>query len=59
LQFGGHAHLIASQTMAHKAMPTATAAARRESTVMRRIDQLIGCAGCGDAGPWLWACPWS
>jgi hypothetical protein len=23
----------------------------RETTVMRRIDQVTGCAGCGAAGP--------
>ena len=25
---------------------------------MRRIDQGAACAGCGDAGPWLWTCTW-
>jgi hypothetical protein len=39
--------------MAHKAALTATAAASREITVMRRIDQDTACAGWGEAGPWL------
>jgi hypothetical protein len=27
---------------------------------MRKIDHVTGCAGCGAAGPWLWAweCGW-
>jgi acetylglutamate kinase len=37
---------------------TASAAARRERTVIRRIDQGAACAGCGVAGPWEWAWPW-
>jgi hypothetical protein len=49
----GHAHLIASQTMPHSPALTATAAARRAATVMRRIDQGAACAGCGVAGSWL------
>jgi len=49
------AHLIASHMMAHRPALTTIAAAKRESPVMRRIDQGAGCAGCGDAGPWLWA----
>jgi hypothetical protein len=55
-QLRGHAHLIASQTTAHMTTLTATAAARRESAGIRRIDLGAACAGCGDAGPWLWAC---
>jgi hypothetical protein len=55
LHLCGHGHLIASQTMTHKPALTASAALTRDITVMRRIDQGIGCAGCGDAGPW--ACP--
>jgi hypothetical protein len=46
-----HAHLIASHTMAHSAALTATAAARRVTTGMRRIDQVAACAGCGKADP--------
>ena len=49
-----HAHLIASQTMPHSAALTATAAASRVATVMRRIDHGAACAGCGVAGSWLW-----
>jgi hypothetical protein len=47
--------------MAHRPALTAIAAANRESPVIRRIDHGAGCAGCGEAGPWLWACPcpWS
>ncbi|WP_424599679.1 hypothetical protein [Bradyrhizobium sp.] len=57
----GHAHLIASHTMAHRPALTASAATSREITVMRRIDQDTVCAGWGEAKPWLWAwvCPWS
>jgi len=47
---------MATNTIAHNTALTATAAARRESTVMRKIDQGALCAGCGEAGPWLW--PW-
>ena len=54
----GHAHLIATSTTAHSAALTASAAARRAVTVMRRIDQGAACAGCGVAGPWEWAWPW-
>ncbi len=57
LQKRGHAHLIASQTMPHRPALTAMAALKRETTVMRRIDQGAICAGCGEAGPWLWAWP--
>jgi hypothetical protein len=35
-----HAHLIDSQTTAQSTAQTATAAARREATGMRRIDQV-------------------
>jgi hypothetical protein len=52
----GHAHLIESQTTAQRQALTASAAPSRETTVMRRIDQGAGCAGCGEAGPWAWAC---
>ena len=34
---------------------TASAAARRAVTVIRRIDHGAACAGCGVAGPWEWA----
>jgi hypothetical protein len=54
LQLRGHAHLIASQTTTQRPALTAQAAASRDSTVMRRIDQGAACAGCGEAGPWLW-----
>ena len=37
-----HAHLIATSTTAHRAALTASAAARRAVTVMRRIDQGAG-----------------
>src|SRR5215208_799603 len=53
-----HAHLIATSTTAHSTALTASAAARRAVTVMRRIDQDAACAGCGVAGPWEWAWPW-
>jgi hypothetical protein len=59
LQLRGHAHLIASQTMAHSPALTASAAPTRETTVMRRIDHGATCAGCGEAGPWLCACVWA
>ena len=61
LHLCGHAHLIASHTTAHSTALTASAAASRETTVMRRIDHGAACAGCGDAGPWLWTgtCPWA
>ena len=49
----GHIHLIASHTMPQSPALTATAAASRAATVMRRIDHGAACAGCGDAGPWL------
>src|ERR1700732_4959718 len=54
-----HTHLIASHTAAHSTALTATAAASRDTTVMRRIDQGAACAGCGEAGPWRWTgtCP--
>ena len=54
LQRRGHAHLIASQTMAQRQALTASAALKRETTVMRRIDHGAACAGCGTAGSWLW-----
>ena len=38
LHVRGHAHLIASQTTAHRPALTASAAPSRDSTVMRRID---------------------
>ena len=44
--------------MAQRAALTATAAAKRAITVMRRMDQDTGWAGCGEAGPWLWAWVW-
>jgi hypothetical protein len=53
-----HAHLIASHTTAHSPALTTKAAASRDSTVIRRIDQGAGCDGCGVSGPWLWAWPW-
>jgi hypothetical protein len=61
LQLRRHRHFIANQTNAQSAALTATAAVNRESTVMRKIDQVTGCAGCGAAGPWLWAweCGWA
>jgi hypothetical protein len=59
LQLRGHAHLIDINTTAHNPALTASAAPKRASSVMRRIDQGAGCAGCGDAGPWLWAWAWS
>jgi hypothetical protein len=49
-----HAHLIATSTTTQSPALTATAAASRDSTVIRRIDQGAGCAGCGVVGPWLW-----
>jgi hypothetical protein len=55
LQLRWHAHLIAIQTTAHRPALTATAAPNRETSVMRRIDHGAACAGCGVAGPWLWA----
>jgi hypothetical protein len=55
LQLRRHRHFIANQTNTQSAALTATAAVNRESTVMRKIDQVTGCAGCGAAGPWLWA----
>jgi hypothetical protein len=55
LQLRGHAHLIASHTAPHIAALTASAAPSRDTTVMRRIDHGAACAGCGEAGPWLWA----
>ena len=54
LQLRRHAHLIASQTMPHSPALTATAAASRAATVMRRIDHGAACAGCGVAASWLW-----
>jgi hypothetical protein len=42
---GFHACLIASHTTAHKTALTATAAASRDITGMRSIDQDIACAG--------------
>src|SRR5207253_4970366 len=54
LDLGGHAHLIASHTMAHRPALTAAAAASRATTVLRRIDQGAACPGCGVAGPWEW-----
>jgi len=54
-----HAYLIESQTTAHSAAETVTAAARREATGMRKIDHDAACAGCGEAGPWLCAWAWS
>jgi hypothetical protein len=51
LQSRRHAHLIASHTTAHRPALTASAAASRETTGMRRIDQGAACAGCGEAGP--------
>src|SRR5262249_53685817 len=48
---GRHAHLIAIRTMAHNPALTATAAASRAATVMRRIDHG---AAWGVAGSWLW-----
>jgi len=47
--------------MAQRPQLTASAAASRAATVMRRIDQGALCAGCGEAGPWLCerVCPWS
>jgi hypothetical protein len=61
LQLRRHRHFIANQTNAQSAALTATAAVSRESTVMRKIDQVTGCAGCGAADPWLWAweCDWA
>jgi hypothetical protein len=59
LQLRGHAHLIASQTATHSKVLTANAAPNRETKVMRRIDQGAACAGCGDAGPWLWVWGWT
>jgi hypothetical protein len=53
LQLCGHAHLIASRTTAHRPALIATAAVSRAASVIRRIDQWTGWAGCGDAGPWL------
>jgi hypothetical protein len=53
LQSRGHAHLIATRTMAQRPQLTASAAASRAATVMRKIDHGAACAGCGEAGPWL------
>ena len=54
--------VIASQTVAQSTIQTATAAASRAATVIRRIDQGAAWAGCGKAAPWtwawLWSCPW-
>jgi hypothetical protein len=50
LQLRGHAHLIASHTIAHRAVLTASAAPSRDTTGMRRIDHGAACAGCGDPG---------
>jgi len=49
-----HLHRIASQMKAQSAALTAAAAAKRARTVIRKIDQVTACAGCGAAGPWLW-----
>jgi hypothetical protein len=51
LQLRRHAHLIASHTTAHSPALTASAAASRETTGMRRIDHGAACGGWGDAGP--------
>jgi hypothetical protein len=51
LQLRRHAHLIESQTTAHRPALTASAAPSRAITFMRRIDQGAACAGCGEAGP--------
>src|SRR6185436_5023789 len=61
LHLRGHAHLMATQTMAQSTALTAQAAASRATTGMRRIDHDAGCGGCGDAAPWLWAwtCGWA
>jgi hypothetical protein len=53
LQLRCHRYFIATQTSAQSTALTAIAAIRRESTVIRRIDQATACAGCGAAGPWL------
>jgi hypothetical protein len=45
LQLRRHRHFIASKTNAQSAALTATAAVNRQSTVMRKIDQVTGCAG--------------
>jgi hypothetical protein len=50
---GCHAHLIESHTTIHSPALTASAAPSRETSVIRRIDHGAGCAGCGEAGPWL------
>src|SRR3954449_6626396 len=55
-QGSGRSHRIASQTTAQRQALTASAALSRAMRVMRRIDHGAACAGCGDAGPWLWAC---
>jgi hypothetical protein len=44
---------MAVSTTTHNAALIAAAAASRAASVIRRIDQWTGCAGCGDAGPWL------
>jgi len=56
LQLRGHrsphlAHLIAIKTTAQSAALTASAATSLAATVMRRMDQVATCAGCGEAGP--------
>src|SRR5260370_37203934 len=59
LQLHRHAHLIASHTAAHRPARTTSAAASRETTGMRRIDQGAACGGCGEARPGPWARPWA
>jgi len=49
-------YLIARRTTAHSAAEAIKAAASLETTGIRRIDQVAACAGCGEAGPWPWAC---
>jgi hypothetical protein len=53
LQKCRHLHFIANQMNDQSATLTAAAAAKRIGTVMRKIDQVTACDGCGAAGPWL------
>jgi len=51
LELCHHRHFIESQTNTHSTALTAAAAVKRDSTVIRRIDQVTSWAGCGAAGP--------
>jgi hypothetical protein len=45
LQLRRHLHFIASQTSTQSTALTAIAAANRDGTAMRKIDQVTACAG--------------